>query len=230
VGYRSVGAVTSRNDGHGGNPLGRLQAFVNTFDAQCRRYGLDAELIVVEWNPPPDRPRLHELVRRPAGCAFALRYIEVPAEFHEGLPNAHVLPLFQMIGKNVGVRRARGRFVLCTNIDIIFSDALVEFFASGGLRRGVIYRVDRHDIESDYPIDGALDEQQGRDQVAAEHEEDVDAEEAAGQLGGPFVEADDGKNGQRPDPVEARCTRARLRGFARFHRLAVRQCRYRQSC
>ncbi|MGH9144115.1 MAG: hypothetical protein ACRD2I_23510 [Vicinamibacterales bacterium] len=151
--------VTSRNDGHGGNPLGRLQAFINTFDAQCRRCGLDAELIIVEWNPPPDRPRLRQVVQRPAGCAFRLRFIEVPPPLHERLPRASVLPLFQMIGKNAGIRRARGRFVLATNIDIIFSNELVEFFAAGRLETGVIYRVDRHDIESNYPIETALDDQ-----------------------------------------------------------------------
>src|SRR5579872_884722 len=156
--YLSV-VVTSRNDGHGGDPLARLQAFINTFDAQCRRFHLDAELVVVEWNPPPDRPRVHELVRLPAGCSFALRFIEVPPALHQRLPHAHVLPLFQMIGKNVGVRRARGRYVLSTNIDIIFSDDLVAFFASRALRAGVLYRVDRHDIESNYPIDGTLEEQ-----------------------------------------------------------------------
>ena len=156
--YLSV-VVTSRNDGHGGNPLARLQAFVNTFDAQCRRFGLDAELIIVEWNPPPDRPRLHQVVRRPEGCAFPLRYIEVPNPLHERLPRAGVLPLFQMIGKNAGIRRARGRFVLATNIDIIFSNELVEFFASGRLRPGVMYRVDRHDIESNYPVEAPLDDQ-----------------------------------------------------------------------
>jgi len=37
------------------------------------------------------------------------------------------LPLFQMIAKNVGIRRARGRFVLVTNIDILFSDAVIQF-------------------------------------------------------------------------------------------------------
>lgn len=156
--YLSV-VVTSRNDGHGGNPLARLQAFVNTFDAQCRRFGLEAELIIVEWNPPPERPRLHQIVRRPEGCVFPLRYIEVPPPLHERLPRASVLPLFQMIGKNAGIRRARGRFVLATNIDIIFSNELVEFFASRQLRPGVIYRIDRHDIESDYPVDAALDDQ-----------------------------------------------------------------------
>jgi hypothetical protein len=156
--YLSV-VVTSRNDGHGGDPLARLQAFVNTFDAQCRRFGLDAELIIVEWNPPPERPRLHQVIRRPDGCAFPVRFIEVPKPLHDRLPRASVLPLFQMIGKNAGIRRARGRFVLATNIDIIFSNELVAFFAAGTLRPNAMYRVDRHDIESDYPVEAPLDDQ-----------------------------------------------------------------------
>jgi hypothetical protein len=158
VRYLSV-VVTSRNDGHGGDPLARLQAFINTFDAQCRRFALDAELVIVEWNPPLDRPRLHERVRVPPGCSLTLRFVEVPPALHDRLPRAQALPLFQMIAKNVGIRRARGRFVLATNIDIIFSNELVEFFAAGKLRPGVIYRVDRHDIESNYPIEATLDDQ-----------------------------------------------------------------------
>ena len=73
-------------------------------------------------------------------------------------------------------------------------------------------------------------DQQIGDQEPAEHEEDVDAEEAAGQPGGAFVEADHGKDGQRPDPVKAGRAVAGLRGFAWFHRLAARQRRYGQSC
>ena len=141
--------MTSRNDGHGGDPLARLQAFVNTFDAQCRRFGLDAELVVVEWNPPADRPRLHEIV----DAAARLR---VSAAVHRGAGGAaraacrtrSVLPLFQMIGKNVGIRRSRGEFVLCTNIDIIFSNELVQFFASraAAARRDVPRRSARHRV------------------------------------------------------------------------------------
>src|SRR2546426_922176 len=85
--YLSV-VVTTRNDDHGGDPLKRLQAFVNTFDAQCRRTGLDAEVIVVEWNPPSDRSRLYDLIRLPALCAFAIRFVEVPSELHARLPHA----------------------------------------------------------------------------------------------------------------------------------------------
>ena len=35
-----------------------------------------------------------------------------------------------MIAKNVGIRRARGEFVLATNIDILFSSELACIFAA----------------------------------------------------------------------------------------------------
>src|SRR5215510_9033603 len=73
--YLSV-VVTTRNDDHGGDPLQRLQAFVNCFDAQCREAALDAELIVVEWNPPGDRPRVSDLLRLPATPSCTYRFIE----------------------------------------------------------------------------------------------------------------------------------------------------------
>jgi hypothetical protein len=156
--YLSV-VVATRNDDHGGNPLRRLQALVNTFDQQCRRARLDAELIVVDWNPPSDRARVAELLAVPEPAACAYRFIEVPGELHGKLRYADVLPLFQMMAKNVGIRRARGRFVLATNIDIVLSTELVEYVASVGLRPRSLYRVDRHDIEADIPIDAPLDAQ-----------------------------------------------------------------------
>ena len=156
--YLSV-VVTTRNDDHGGDPLKRLQAFVNTFDEQCRRTGLDAEVIVVEWNPPSDKPRVSELLRLPTVPFCEYRFIDVPEELHQQLRFADVLPLFQMIAKNVGIRRARGRFVLATNIDIIFSNALVEYLADRSLQPRRLYRVDRHDIQPNIPLDAPLESQ-----------------------------------------------------------------------
>ena len=156
--YLSV-VVTTRNDDHGGDPLKRLQAFVNCFDKQCRRTGLDAEVIIVEWNPPADRPKLDTLLRLPDPCFCRYRFIDVPPELHERLRYADVLPLFQMIAKNIGIRRARGRFVLATNIDIIFSNELVEAIASRQLQPRRLYRVDRHDIQPDFPVDAPLEDQ-----------------------------------------------------------------------
>src|ERR1044072_4643258 len=99
--YLSI-VVTTRNDDHGGDPLKRLQAFVNTLAAQCRRTSLDAEVIVVEWNPPPDRPRVSELCRVPEDTPFRLRFVEVSPALHQQRRFGSVLPLFQMIAKNVG--------------------------------------------------------------------------------------------------------------------------------
>jgi hypothetical protein len=154
--YLSV-VVTTRNDDHGGDPLARLQAFVNCFDEQCRRTRLDAEVIVVEWNPPADKARVGALLRLPERPVCAYRFIEVPPELHRQLQHADVLPLFQMIAKNVGIRRARGRFVLATNIDIVLSTELVEYIAGRSLQPRRLYRVDRHDIQAAIPLDAPLE-------------------------------------------------------------------------
>lgn len=153
--YLSV-VVATRNDDHGGDPLKRLQALVNTFAAQCRLTGLSAELIVVEWNPPPERKHVSELLRVPADIPLPVRFVEVPHTVHNRLLHSDVLPLFQMIAKNVGIRRARGEYVLATNIDIILSTPLVELLAARTLQPRRLYRVDRHDIQSDFPVDASL--------------------------------------------------------------------------
>jgi len=156
--YLSI-VVTTRNDDHGGDPLKRLQAFVNCFEHQCRRSGLSAEIIVVEWNPPDDRPRVADVLRLPEPTVCSYHFITVPAELHASLRYADALPLFQMIAKNVGIRRARGTYVLATNIDIIFSTELVDDVAARRLQRNRLYRVDRHDIDADFPDDAPLAQQ-----------------------------------------------------------------------
>jgi hypothetical protein len=146
----SVVAV-SRNDDHGGNMRGRMQHFVDGFVAQCRRHGLDAELILVEWNPPPDRPPLNEILQWPADLGPAsIRIVTVPQDVHTGFAQSSQLPLFQMIGKNVGIRRARGRFVLATNVDILLDDATVRYLRDR-LVPGKMVRIDRYDVPSDLP-------------------------------------------------------------------------------
>jgi hypothetical protein len=155
--YLSV-VIAARNDNHGGDMLVRLQAFLDCWIAQARRYGLSSEIVVVEWNPPPDRRRLIDDLRWPDDSSpCEIRFVEVPREVHERFPHANAIVLHQMIAKNVGIRRARGRFVLVTNLDIILSPALMQFLAERRLEPGTIYRLDRHDIASNLPKDGEVD-------------------------------------------------------------------------
>jgi len=139
--------VTSRNDEHGGDILRRMRLFLQGLLDQTRRHGLQAELIVVEWNPPEDRPPLREVLPRPsAHDRLTLRYLEVPGAIHRRYRRAPDLPLFQMIAKNVGIRRARGEFVLCTNVDLLFSDPLVRLLGATPLRADTCYRANRCDV------------------------------------------------------------------------------------
>jgi hypothetical protein len=157
--YISV-VATARNDDHGGNLLGRMQVFVDAWINQAKRHQLPSELILVEWNPPLDREGLGAALRWPHDTGpCQVRIIEVPPELHARYRHAQALPLYQMIAKNVGIRRARGEFILATNIDVVFSDELMEFLASRRLEPGRVYRIDRNDVMSDVPVDGTLDEQ-----------------------------------------------------------------------
>jgi hypothetical protein len=157
--YISV-VATARNDNHGGNLLGRMQVFVDAWINQCKRHNLSAELVIVEWNPPSEKPGLAEALRWPSDTGpCQVRIIQVPAELHRRFRHAEALPLYQMIAKNVGIRRARGEFILVTNIDVVFSSELVRFLAGRKLKKGRIYRIDRHDAASDVPVNGTLDEQ-----------------------------------------------------------------------
>lgn len=156
--YLSVVAA-SRNDDHGGDPLRRTQIFVNCFARQCEKYQLPAELILVDWNPVPDRPGLAAVLKAPADTTYCqLRVITVPAVLHDRLKYADRISFFQMIAKNAGIRRARGQFILATNIDIIFSDELMEFIARRQLDPQKMYRVDRYDIHSGLREEMSLEE------------------------------------------------------------------------
>jgi hypothetical protein len=157
--YLSI-VVTARNDDHGGSLLRRMQTFVNCWIGQAKRHGLRSELIVVEWNPPQDRPPLREALSWPADLGpCTVRFVEVPPEMHLRHRHAKALPLYQMIAKNVGIRRARAPFVLATNIDILFSDELVSYLAQGPLQANRMYRIDRLDVATDVPVDGSVDAQ-----------------------------------------------------------------------
>lgn len=159
--YISIVAA-SRNDAHGGDMLKRMRIFVRGLIHQCNAYKLPCELIMVEWNPIKGQPLLNEVLPHTAKEDYLnIRYIQVPPEIHNGLAFSQQIPLFQMIAKNVGIRRAKGRFVLCTNVDILFSDALFERLAQRNLQENCFYRANRCDVpdtlDEQWPIKQQLD-------------------------------------------------------------------------
>lgn len=152
--YLSIVAA-SRNDDHGGNLLGRTNLFIEGLADHTRRHGLDAELVLVEWNPPADKPTLDKVLdwssARDAG--LTARIVRVPSQLHHRFAHSDALPFFQMIAKNVGVRRAQGEFVLATNVDNLFSDQLMAWLAERPLAPKQVYRLDRYDVPACIPTD-----------------------------------------------------------------------------
>lgn len=114
---------------------------------QCTKFNLCAELIFVEWNPPADKPLLKDVLPAPPNnCPLQVRYIIVPNEIHKTYRFQDNIPLYQMIAKNVGIRRAKSDWVLCTNIDLLFSDDCIKFLTTGNLKKNHFYRCCRMDV------------------------------------------------------------------------------------
>ncbi len=140
-----------RDHGYGGSLVGRVKVFLNGIAALAKSHRLDVEVILVVWNPPPGESPFHEVLSvRESLERLSVRIIVVPPEVHQRLPNSDRLPFFEPIGKNVGLRRARGEYWLATNPDLLFSDAVFRFLAND-LEPGRLYRMDRHDVGRDVP-------------------------------------------------------------------------------
>lgn len=151
--------VVGRNDNYGGHFLERLQVFIDTLRLQCAKHELSSEIIIVEWNPPRENLGLSEVVKISESIPNVLtKIIRVPPEIHNRFNNAEKMKLFEYAGKNVGIRRATGKYILATNPDIIFSDELVHFLATDGLSDQNYYRSVRYDIKSQALLDSSLDE------------------------------------------------------------------------
>jgi hypothetical protein len=148
--YLSV-VVTSRNDDHGGDMLQRMECFISNLHYQTNRCKLNTELIIVEWNPPAERPSLKQALTLPEGPNpyLQIRVITVPPAVHQQYFYARQLGLFQMIAKNVGIRRAVGEFILATNIDILFSDECFDLMAARNLKQKYFYRTNRCDVPAE---------------------------------------------------------------------------------
>jgi len=147
--YLSI-IINSRNDNYQGGGFIRMQAAINNLVNQAKKYHLRAELIIVDWNPPQDKPLLKEALSLPSDLGpLTVRFIVVPHSIHEKYHASVRLNLIWAAAMNVGIRRARGEFILPTNSDILLSDELVQFLASEKLKKDLFYRAIRYELPKD---------------------------------------------------------------------------------
>lgn len=140
---------TGRNDDFGGDFNKRFFRALRFNHERLSEAGVPHEFVFVEWRPIEGRPYLANLLDREFRHLddTHLRSIVVDRAYHEALSLNPRIQFQEFIAKNVGVRRARGRFVLTTNTDIYLGRGAVGVLAEGALRPGVLYRAPRYDLK-----------------------------------------------------------------------------------
>ena len=133
--------VTGRNDNYDGNFNERLTIALTKNIASFP----EAEFIFVEWNPHLDRSLVCEYLKRIFG--ERVRYYVVHPKFHTTF--CLIDEFIEYPAKNVGIRRAKNEYVLCTNSDVIFSPEVVTAM-KGNLKGDVLYRAVRVDVPMGY--------------------------------------------------------------------------------
>jgi len=140
--------ITGRNDGHGGDFNGRfLRTLAFNHDRLTERR-IPYEVVLVEWAPPADRPRLCDVVREslPRVAPVLTTYLVDP-RYHEAFSLNSRIRYLEFLAKNVGIRRAQGDAVLSTNADVYLGRGIVETFASRPLEARTVYRATRTDVK-----------------------------------------------------------------------------------
>ncbi len=136
-----------RNDGYTASYTRRVGRATACLARQLEQARLDSEIILTEWNPPPDRPLLVDLLDLPKTLRHvSIRAIVVGPEHHRHLRGANERSLHVGEAAKVGIRRARGRFITPKASDSFFSADTVEMIAQRNLDLDTMYRIDRHDV------------------------------------------------------------------------------------
>lgn len=140
--------MTGRNDNYGGDFKTRLENCILSLFEQLNRYAISSEIIFVNYNPLPS-PDIENFIRWPKSSELVqVKIITVPPEIHQQFVKENKVrdvPVNEYLGKNVGIRRAKGEYILAMNPDILFPDKLIKYFANK-LNPNFYYRADRIDF------------------------------------------------------------------------------------
>src|SRR6478752_1647936 len=135
-----------RNDAYTPSYVRRVNRATVCLARQLESAGIDGEIIIADWNPPAGRPHLIDILDVPSSLHHvSIRGIVVEPEHHHSFTGAAERAIHAGEAANVGIRRARGRFVTPKASDTFFSPQTIAMLA-GDLDDSTMYRIDRHDI------------------------------------------------------------------------------------
>lgn len=139
---KTSAVIMSRNDNYGGNLKERaticLLSMLDTFD----------EVIYVDWNSP--KKSLLDEIKTTLPKTGRLKHIIVTPEQHKQFTNndPDAQECCEVLGRNVGIKRATGDIIVSTNIDIIPpSREMLTFFLEHLFNPVVFYTFARRGVK-----------------------------------------------------------------------------------
>jgi hypothetical protein len=138
-------AFVNRNDGYGGDLEERIAKFINYYARYARKWPGLFEFVIVDWNPPPDRPRLADAFHW--AQLGDVVHVDVPPAVHAAVAGKRGRKMLDYYGRNVAIRRSRGKFSLVINQDVFLGASIMEFIADRKLSKRHFYRADRCDFD-----------------------------------------------------------------------------------
>ena len=141
---------TGRNDDFGGNFNRRFFNAVEFDHAHLRAAGVPHDFILVEWRPIAGKPYLATVLAdhfRGRLDGLLTSYV-VDTRYHDAFSLNPRLQFQEFIAKNVGIRRARGQYLLTTNTDIYLGRGVIDVLGRRALEPGVLYRAERIDLKA----------------------------------------------------------------------------------
>jgi hypothetical protein len=147
--------LTGRNDRYGGDFAARFFRSLQFNHEQLTARGITHEVVFVEWAPPADNPLLFEQVATgmPRLDRRVCSWYVVDPAYQPALSLNPRLEYLEFLAKNVGVRRALGRFVLTSNCDVFLGRRILEALERQALEPRVLYRAPRHDLNLPEDLD-----------------------------------------------------------------------------
>ena len=154
--YLSI-VMTGRDDDHCVGFARRMQNSIDMYGYFADLFQFDIEIVIVEWNPLSHKVLWNTLVN--PNSHLTIRVIMVPKQIHDQVehtkfdaPGANEMSFFLGIAQNVGIRRAKGKFILATNADIIPNRMLMQFLSRPDvLAPDTFYRIYRYDMDRTVP-------------------------------------------------------------------------------
>ena len=143
--------LTGRNDNYGGDFRSRLQNCISNAFEQLVALGMSAEILFVNYNPTDDNEPIERFINWPKSTnKVVVKILTIPNSVHVMLVadgQRKDVPVIEYLGKNAGIRRAQGEFILSMNPDIILTaDVLNELKQ---LNSSNYYRANRVDFSGD---------------------------------------------------------------------------------